>query len=127
MNSADERRLKRQILEHVEGWFDDGWRDYVDMMIARRKVSNERLFHVINKVKGLDFTRTLFDLIELYKCTGLVQISRKPHGLPISHPLIRRLGVQAHFDTKSNPEGGMDTTVYIPIDHKRWVFFSVSN
>lgn len=108
------------IYKAIDNAFDKGWRDFVNKIHKENQRSNERLFNVLEVIKGIQWVCELRNLAKNINEHSQIRIVKKPDGLVFkvkNWPTINEIWIEQ----KSSVEGGMSGSVYVQVKPNRWL------
>jgi hypothetical protein len=104
--------------------FNEGWEEYVKEIQVANKKSNDRLFRVVEKIKGRQFVRDFYKLMKFMKSPNArLRVVRCPTGQKMTDDrtnTISEIWVELKYTT-----GEMEGTVGIRVKENRWLQFAV--
>jgi hypothetical protein len=115
----DTRDSFYEHLDDITG-LNAGWKAFVDEMISKNKVSNNRLFRLLKSIKGSAFTRDLRSLMRVVGKGQWMRISRVPAGICLKDKRWKTIP-ELWIDVKSDETGGMSGFMYIQVKSERFI------
>ena len=112
--------MKRDILDDL---IDHAWRRFVKSVELRNKISNERMFKILEKIKGPEFVADLKKL-RGNKTGSLIQLTKDPpsKAIEIKGDVGRYPSIPSIRITPKPTKDSM-AAVCIQITHDRWIYF----
>ena len=108
----------------VENEFDEGWKVFAKKRAEETRVSNNRLFGLLGKIRGDEFVSQLYKYKKAVKAeNAYMRIARTPTGIPVGDrrfSLIPKVWIE-----QRECEDGKYAYVCIQVKPERWVRFTV--
>lgn len=112
---------REQFYQALDNYFDEGWKHFVKDVQYRNSQSNQRMFRIIQALKGNEFLKDLIILMGKEHKYALVHLTRNPKGILLNNSKsihIPKLIVNK-YPSGSYREG----EIYIQIKEDRWIWF----
>lgn len=106
----------------VDDFFYHDWKRFVKNIHKRNQISNERMFKILEKIKGPEFVADLKKVFIKRPGTPLIMLTRNPKGIEVKGDSGRFPSIPSIRITPKPTNDSM-AAVYIQITHDRWIFF----
>lgn len=104
------------LLEEISRALDAGWREFIRHEIKENNRRNNRLYKVIEAIKGSDYTEQVKALMQLIGSKdNLLAVVRAPNGVKLTE---RRFPLIGYVWIHGNADHGY---MYIQIKEDRWI------
>ena len=119
MEGKDHRDSFYDRLDEVLG-INDGWKEYIDDLREKNKVSNDRLYRLLMAIKGSDFSRDVRSMMRIVGWYHQIRISRIPSGTKLPDKRWKNIR-WIWADVKPNQDGALSGYLYVQVKQDRFL------
>lgn len=114
----------RSFYQSVERELDEGWEQFRQSQIEKTRISNARMWRLLQQIKGREFADQLWLYMRTVKAKdSMLRVTRNPSGIRV---LDRRFALIPHVWVEQKEcEDGRYSYVCIQVKPDRWIKFVV--